>query len=255
MEAFVDSSALLPSHILLVPLVYYACKNDLCATQESERGFLRWFYNAALWGRNSASMETRLSEDLITFSTKKPWAALIENIWQVVGKDREMSFNDFRGKGINSPLFFMMYVLARKNQARDLETGSMINYSNFGKNNEIEFDHIFPRSRLEAYFKDKLDNSERKRIINEISNLAFMTKKGNIIKTNEEPSSYFPKVYKKHKGDDYFKRQQIPYVLNLLGYDRYNEFLDERAKALTKELNDFLRTLKADCSFGSSAAV
>lgn len=243
-NAVVDSSALLPSHNLLVPLVYYSCKNDLCTTRESENGFLRWFYNAAIWGRYSASMETKLTEDLLAFSDKKPWNVLIENIWQVVGKDREVSHDDFRGRGISSPLFFMMYVLARKNQARDLETGEMINYSNLGKNNEIEYDHIFPHSRLETFLKDKLDNSERKKIINEISNIAFMTKKGNIIKTNEDPINYFPKVYKKYTGDEYFKRQQIPYDLDLLGYDKYDKFLDERAKMLTKELNDFLRTLK-----------
>ena len=32
---------------------------------------------------------------------------------------------DFRGRGVNSPLLFMMYVLARKNKARDLETGDV----------------------------------------------------------------------------------------------------------------------------------
>lgn len=243
-NAFVDSSALLPSHILLVPLVYYSCRNDLCASQEIEKGFLHWFYNAAIWGRYSGTMETRLSEDLLAFSDKKPWITLTDNIWQVVGNDRKITIEDFKGKGISSSLFFMMYIIARKNQARDLETGNVINYVNFGKNNEIEFDHIFPRSKLEAFFQDKLDKSERKKIINEISNLAFMTKKGNIIKTNEDPQSYFPKVYKKHNGEDYFKRQQIPYELGSLGYEKYGEFLHKRAELLTKETNEFLGSLK-----------
>lgn len=242
-NAFVDSSALLPSQSLLVPLVYYSSKKDLCATPESEKGFLSWFYNAAIWGRYSASMETRLSEDLLALSSEKPWKVLTENIWELVGKDRKISVNDFRNKGVSNPLFFMMYILARKNQARDLETGNIINYSNFGKNNEIEFDHIFPRSKLNSFLKN-LDNSQRKKIINEITNIAFMTKKGNIIKTNEDPVSYFPKVYEKHGGNNYFIRQQIPYDLNLLTYEKYHAFLNVRAEVLTRELNSFLNNLK-----------
>jgi hypothetical protein len=137
-----------------------------------------------------------------------------------------------------------MYVIARKNQARDLETGNIINYANFGRNNKIEHDHIFPKSKLETLYKNKLDDSERKKIINEIANIAFMTKKGNIIKTNDDPISYFPKVFEKYGGDDYFKRQQIPYDLELLDYNKYPEFLDTRAGSLAKEINTFLDSLK-----------
>jgi len=243
-NALVDSSALVPSQILLVPLVYYSCNNDLCSKPETEKGFLYWFYNAAIWGRYSASMETRLTEDLAAFSNKKPWVIIADNIWQVVGKDRKISVEDIRGKSISSPLFFMMYVLARKNKARDLETGNIINYTNFGRNNKIEYDHIFPKSKLGSFLKNKLDNSERKKIINEISNIAFMTKKGNIIKRDGDPTSYFPKVYEKYDGDDYFEKQQIPYDLSLLSYEKYQEFLDKRANILTKNINEFLDGLK-----------
>lgn len=243
-NALVDSSALLPSPILLVPLVYYSSKGDLCEAMEIEKGFLHWFYNAAIWGRYSASMETRLTQDLMALSNEKPWPTLVDNIWQLVGKDRNISEEEFRGKGINSSLFFMMYILARKNQARDLETGDIINYTNFGRNNKIEYDHIFPKSKLESFFKNKLDDSERKNIINEISNIAFMTKKGNIIKTNEDPAIYFPKVYRKYNGEDYFKRQQIPYHSNLLSYEKYQDFLNQRAKILAGKINQFLDSLR-----------
>lgn len=244
-NAFVDSSALLPSQILLVPFIYYSSKKDLCETPEIEKGFLYWFYNAAIWGRYSSSMETRLTQDLEALSVQKPWNTLVDNIWQLVGKDRKITVEEIRGKNINSSLFFVMYVLTRKNNARDLETGEIINYTNFGKNNEIEHDHIFPKSKLESFFKkNKIDNSERKKIINEIANIAFMTKRGNIIKKDDDPSVYFPKVYKKYNGEDYFKRQQIPYELNLLSYEKYQEFLNRRAKILVEEINNFLNGLR-----------
>jgi len=243
-NALVDGSALLPSPVLLIPLVYYASENNLCKTKESEKGFLYWLYNAAIWGRYSSSMESKLSQDIASLSSEKPWIALTENLWQQAGRNRGVNIEDIRGKGIGHPFFFMMYVIARKNQARDLETGNIINYANFGRNNKIEHDHIFPKSKLETLYKNKLDDSERKKIINEIANIAFMTKKGNIIKTNDDPISYFPKVFEKYGGDDYFKRQQIPYDLELLDYNKYPEFLDTRAGSLAKEINTFLDSLK-----------
>lgn len=241
--AYVDSSATLPSHMLLVPLVYYSCRHQLSASDQVEKGFLRWFYNAGMWGRYSATMETRLTQDLARVKEKRPWIGLLENIWQVVGKDRRVTAEDFRAKTVTSPLFFIMYVLARKRQARDYETGSVINYTNFGTDNEIQYDHIFPKSKLESYFKAKMEKSERKKIINEICNIAFMTRQGNTIKTNEDPESYFPKVFKKFKGEAIFGKQQIPYDLGLVSYDKYLDFLDERASLLSRALNEFLDEL------------
>jgi len=113
------------------------------------------------------------------------------------------------------------------------------------KNNEVQYDHLFPKSKLETFLKGKkAENADRKRMINEIPNMAFLTKRGNIIKTNEDPVSYFPRVYKRHGGDDLFGRQQIPYDLKLLEYDEYERFLIERSKRIAKEMNDFLAELK-----------
>lgn len=243
-NAFVDSSALLPSPILLVPLVCYSASNSLSESKESENGFLRWFYNAAIWARYSGTMETRLTQDLMTLTKSKPWRALLDNIWQLVSKDRQVSVDDFRGKNVNSPLFFLTYVLARKNKAKDLEAGNVISYTNFGKNNEIEYDHIFPKSKLEAFYKEELDKTERTKLINDICNLAFMTKQGNIIKTNDDPGVYFEKVSKKYGGFDYFDRQAIPHDPALLDYKEYERFLDKRAQLLANAVNEFLASFK-----------
>jgi len=187
---------------------------------------------------------TRLTQDLMTLTKSKPWRALLDNIWQLVSKDRQVSVDDFRGKNVNSPLFFLTYVLARKNKAKDLETGNVISYTNFGKNNEIEYDHIFPKSKLEAFYKDELDQTERTNLINDICNLAFMTKLGNIIKTNDDPEVYFEKVSKKYGGFDYFDRQAIPYDPALLDYKKYEMFLDKRAQLLANAVNEFLASFK-----------
>ena len=96
--AFVDSTALLPSPILLAPLVYYSSSRDVSDATAAENGFLYWFYNAAIWGRYSASMETRLTQDLSAMRDKQPWVTLTNNIWQAVGKDRRVTPEEIRGQ-------------------------------------------------------------------------------------------------------------------------------------------------------------
>ncbi|MFA5228103.1 MAG: DUF262 domain-containing protein [Bacteroidales bacterium] len=247
-NAFTDSTALLPSYFLMIPLIHYSSRHDLCSTPETEKGFLYWLYNAAIWGRYSGSSETKLGEDLACLNSSEPWISLIDNVWKMVGKDRQVTPEDIVGKGVNSPIFYMMYVIARKQQARDLETGAIVNYANFGKNNSVEFDHVFPRSKLDSFYKDKnVGGSERKRLINQIANMAFMTKKGNIIKSNDDPSIYFPKVQQKHGGTDYFERQQIPCMADLLHYESFDAFVAERSRRLADGMNEVLSSLRPAC--------
>ena len=237
-----DSSVLLPSSSLLIPLVYFSHRDDLAKSDETERACLRWFYSAAMWGRYSKSSESNLDQDLAGLRGHDPWKALLGNVWKAVGHEREVTPSDIRGKGANSPLFFMMYVVARRAKARDLETGDVINYENFGKNNEIEYDHLFPKSKLEKFLKVQMEKPDRKRIINELANMAFMTKKGNLIKRADDPETYFPRVLKK-RGPDSFAKQCIPYDEPLLKYEKYEAFLDSRSALLAKEINRTIRDL------------
>lgn len=71
-----------------------------------------------------------------------------------------------------------------------------------------------------------------------------MTKRGNIIKSNDDSADYFPKVHKKHGGTDLFDRQQIPYDEKLLGYGAFETFVASRAKQLAKAINEFMSSLK-----------
>jgi hypothetical protein len=244
-NALVDNSIILPSPYAMVPLIYYASKHDINKTTESEKGFLHWFYNSALWGRYSSSMESKLNQDLLVMDGDKPWNALTDLLFQTVGKGRTLQKDDVRGKSISSPIFFLMYVLARKKQAKDFETGAMINLKNVGNVNQIEYDHIFPRSKLEKFLTEKdYGDSDRKKFINEIANIGFLTKKGNIIKTNDDPSKYFPDIFNKYGGKDIFERQEITYDTNMLEYDKYFDFLNTRAGNIANSINTLLDDLK-----------
>src|SRR5207249_619127 len=114
-HALVDSSAVLPSLNPLIPLICYSATKSIAETKESERGFLKWFYNASMWGRYSGSTDSKLSQDLAVLSEKRPWETLTDNLWDAIGRDRKVEAADIRGKSSGSPLFFMAYILARNN--------------------------------------------------------------------------------------------------------------------------------------------
>lgn len=238
----VDTSHALPSPILMIPLIAYSSTNSLADTPEKKRGFIRWLYSAALWSRYSGSMETRLSQDLAALKKDRPWSALFDGVAQLVGPNRTLAPSDIRGKGVNSPIFSLMYLLARSKGAIDFETGHAVAFSNMGRVNKIEADHLFPQSKLKKHFKDKPED-ERKKIINELANMAFLTKKGNIIKTNDDPAEYFPKVISKHVGVDVLERQQVPTDKNLWSYERYDSFLDSRASLIADGINQMIESL------------
>ena len=197
-KGFVDTSNALPSLNLMIPLLVYATRNKLEDTEEKSNGFLFWFFNATLWARYSGTVETKLTQDLGTLNQDKPWIALTEAMWQGVGKNRILTAEYVRGKGSGNPLFSMMYIRARSKSAQDYETGRAVAYSNFGSKNKIEFDHIFPRSKLNNQLPTTYDDAQKKRIINEVANLAFLTKEGNLIKTNDDPEKYFPRIVEKY---------------------------------------------------------
>jgi hypothetical protein len=239
-KGFIDTSSALPSLNLLIPLVVYSASNKLADSKKKSDGFLFWFYNAMLWARYSGSAETKLTHDLASLKKNEPWLHLIESIWQSVGKNRKLTVDDVRAKGSGSPIFSLMYILARSKGAIDYETGQNVAYSNFGSKNKIEFDHIFPQSKLGKKLPEEFESEKKKRLINEVSNLAFLTKEGNIIKTNDDPEEYFPRVIKKYGTNEHLSRQEIPCVLNLFLYPNYEDFLNARANLITDSINKLI---------------
>ncbi len=87
-----------------------------------------------------------------------------------------------------------------------------------------------------------LFSPEHKQAFDQITNKEEFIR--NINKPYLLPAIYFPKVYSKYNGADYFMRQQTPYDLNLLNYDKYQEFLNKRAAILAEKTNEFLDSLK-----------
>ena len=60
-----------------------------------------------------------------------------------------------------------------------------------------------------------------------------------MIKGNDDPHEYFPKVAEKY-GRDVFSLQSIPFDDECLSYETYETFLQKRAELLAETINHFL---------------
>ncbi|MDM8538081.1 putative DNA binding domain-containing protein, partial [Desulfobacterales bacterium HSG17] len=87
----------------------------------------------------------------------------------------------------------------------------------------------------------KSNNQEHKRIVNEIANRAFLTKKANLRASNAYPEKYLPKVLENYPQA--LKSQFIPDNSDLWNIENYEDFIKERRKKLASAINDFMDNL------------
>ncbi|HUD10163.1 MAG TPA: hypothetical protein VMR28_00655 [Candidatus Saccharimonadales bacterium] len=134
--------------------------------------------------------------------------------------------------------FMMMYVLTRRAAGKDFQTGFNVSTENMGMMNKVEVDHIFPKSLLEGSIKSDL--AAKKKMINEIANFGFLSKRGNLIKTNEAPEKYLPRLLK-NKGPKVIKSHLIPADEKLWNLKNYKLFIEARRKLIASEINKLLK--------------
>lgn len=245
-NAKIETSEILPSPFLLIPIIVVAVKSGYKFTTEQERGLLRWFYAAAMWGRYSrGATETALDEDLQVIKTSdSPIEGLIKNIVAASGR-LEVTPDDLAGKNRKSAFFVMSYVLTRRNNAKDWGTGLIFSLRSIGKDFKNEYDHIFPSSKLLPYLSQKYPNDKQKvkRLLNDLANIAFLSKRHNLIKGNKLPQEYFRTIIAE-RGSEALTAQHITLEEDLWSLERYEDFLRERRRHIATGINELMNVLE-----------
>lgn len=233
----IEDESLLSSPMFFIIIAYYgACKN-YHLTAEEERQLKYWIYVASSKGRYSrGSSETLLDADLKTIKTGGSPADLINTLEQQFGR-LTYNINDFIGKGVNSPLFSLVFIALKHNDAKDWYSNLSIALNPIGKNHTLQYHHIFPKSLL----KNKFEKSE----INEFSNMAFIAAKTNRSISNRPPKEYLSEIIAE-KGIKPFIDQCVPVEPELLEIDNYRLFLDKRRQMLTELVNKFTSSVLKD---------
>lgn len=218
----IRSSDILPSQYVLIPLAFYISQKNNPFSEEETKKFILWFLLASFWGRYSGSPETRLDEDIKAINEEKNLDKLFYLLKDQVGRlmiDEER----FVGYSRNSKL--LLYVTARNQGAEDWWQGHKITTTDY------EEHHIFPRSLLK-----KADYEYR--LIEDVANIAFLTKKANRRISNMEPEQYLEKI-----DPAKLEKQFIPLDKNLWKIENFEDFLLHRRRIIVEKVNEYLKSL------------
>jgi len=240
-EAFIDSNKSLPSDMVLVPLIVYLSRNsNSFGTESRKRAFLHWMYSALMWTRYSSSAETKLNQDLEALGSDDPPKKLRDNIVSERGRIK-VEGRDLASRTSRSAFYHMIYFVARANGATDWFNGLPLYSKLVGKSHGLQDHHIFPQAALYKTSRFNSNSTKDRDLVNEISNLAFLTAQANLKLSNRLPSKYLADVPLERRI-----AQQIPETPALWETDRYEEFLIERREQLAQAVNSFMDSLLAE---------
>ncbi|MHA1250872.1 MAG: GmrSD restriction endonuclease domain-containing protein [Candidatus Helarchaeota archaeon] len=239
-HAYINSTEDLNTTNVIVPFIVYLSKNKDSTFQDkiSLNRAIRWLYLANLWRRYTGQTDQRLESDInIVMRTDDPWDILEEAIIEQRGRIK-LEPDDVKGKSIMHPIYKMLYIIVKAKGAIDWFNGSPLDITH-GKSYSIQSHHIFPKSIL---YKKKFNSKDPLdiKIVNEIANRAFLTAATNMSKIiAKPPKEYFNEIIAKF-GIDALKNQLIPLKEKLWDLNNYKEFLEERRKMISKEINKYI---------------
>lgn len=242
-DAFIDSSGTLPSDFPLIPLVAYLAQNgDKFSDDREKFQFLHWFYAAVMWGRYSGSAETKLNADVAVLHEPDAPDRLRDKLLQERGRIK-LESRDLARRGAGSTLYPLTYIVMRALGARDWFNGQPLYSKNVGAVYGLERHHIFPQAVL---YKSGYSSSDRaqKEMVNEIANLAFLTKHANIKISATDPLSYLKVVRDTYPGA--LEAQFVPMDEQLWTVERFPDFLSARRTLIADGINGFLAGLLED---------
>lgn len=232
-NAGIESIGWVPSLNSLVPLVAYLSEKRSLSEKE-ERLLLFWFFVANIHGRFAGSPETKLDQDLKALKGSEPITSLINNLKREVA-GFEITSEMIIGKYQRSPYLPLIFVIFRKNNAKDWFTGTILSSTNVGPSHQLELHHIFPRGVLKA------SSDYTTQEIDDIANIAFLSQQANRSILNSSP-----KLYLKNIEEERLRAQFIPIDESLWDVSNFNNFLNERRKLLIDAINSYFINIGGD---------
>lgn len=243
-DAFIESSEDLKSKYAILPIIYYLSHNDFTFKNDEEKNkALYWMFQALMWGRYSGQTPQKLQADLVVLKNHNNFSNLIENLRRWRGGNLEVNAGDLVLEGTRSRFYPLVYVAAKSRGAKDWFNGIPLYSKNIGIHYKLENHHIFPKSILYANGFDP-NNRFDVRKVNEIANIAFLTKESNLKISNSDPLKYLEEIENKYSGA--LTTQFVPKEKYLWDISRYDDFLHKRRELITAEINGFLEKLIKD---------
>jgi hypothetical protein len=230
----IDSSALLTSPYIILVIAFWGAKRSYKISDAEATKMTRWVLLANAKARFArGSSESILDQDLLALREGGGADQLIERLVIQVGR-LDVTPSELIGRNAGSGLFKTMFLAFREDGARDWNTNLTISVNHSGKQDKLQFHHIFPTAFMKKQAKlMELPSTD------DIANLAFIGGKTNREISDKAPAEYL-KTILEGDGRVQLENQAIPTDLELLKPESYSEFLTLRRKLIAERLNRFL---------------
>jgi hypothetical protein len=230
----IDSPALLTSPYIILVIAFWGAKCDYKPSPSEATKMTRWIHLANAKARFArGSSESILDQDLAVLREGGGADQLIERLEIQVGL-LEITPSELIGRNAGSGLFKTMFLAFKEDDARDWNTNLTISVNHSGKQDKLQFHHIFPSAFMKKQSKlMDLPSTD------DIANLAFIGGKTNREISDKAPADYLKEILK-GEGKSQLEKQAIPTDLELLKPESYGDFLETRRKLIAKRLNKFL---------------
>jgi len=230
----IDSPALLTSPYIILVIAFWGATRKYKISDAEATKMTRWVLLANAKARFArGSSEGILDQDLLALREGGGADQLIERLVIQVGR-LEITPSELIGRNAASGLFKTMFLAFREDGASDWNNSLAISINHSGKQDKLQFHHIFPTAFMKKQAKTMdLPSTD------DIANLAFIGGKTNREISDKAPSEYLKKILEGH-GKVQLENQAIPTDLELLKPESYSDFLILRRKLIADRLNRFL---------------
>lgn len=230
----IGSAALLTSPYLILVISYWGARRNFKISDAEATRMARWVLLANAKARFArGSSEGILDQDLATLRDSGGAEQLIERLQTQVGR-LEISPSELIGRDARSGLFKTMFLAFKDDGAKDWNTNLEIAINHSGKQDKLQFHHIFPKAYMKKQSKlMDLPSTD------DIANLAFIGGKTNREISDKAPADYLKKILE-GPGVEQLKKQAIPTDIELLKPEAFAEFLSLRRELISARLNEFL---------------
>ena len=230
----IDSAALLTSPYIILVIAFWGAKKDYKISDAESAKMARWILLANAKARFArGSSEGILDQDLAALRDGGGATELLDRLTIQVGR-LDITPQELIGRNAQSGLFKTMFLAFKADGAKDWNTNLEISINHSGKQDKLQFHHIFPT----AYMKKQSKLMELPST-DDIANLAFIGGKTNREISDKAPADYLKK-FVEGPSVEQLKKQSIPTDLNLLKPEAFADFLTLRRELIAARLNQFL---------------
>jgi hypothetical protein len=233
-NAKIDSAALLTSPYIILVIAFWGAKKSYKIDDSEATKMVRWILLANAKARFArGSSEGILDQDLATLRDLGGATQLLERLATQVGR-LDITPSELIGRNAQSGLFKTMFLAFKADGAKDWNTNLEISVNHSGKQDKLQFHHIFPTAYMKKQSKlMDLPSTD------DIANLAFIGGKTNREISDKAPIDYLKKILEGPSSDQ-LKKQAIPIDPELLKPEAFAQFLILRRELIAQRLNKFL---------------